>query len=195
MHRAAGHAAPPPFIAAGRAPGLHWLPPALLAPLLLAAAPAPAPAPPAVPAAMARGSADSAIAPLSLELVAKGTGLLAQKQVEAAIDRFETALAVDPRNTAAYIGLARAAEAQGLPGKAVRFYREALGIDPNNREAIAAQGEAYLKRGARGRAEANLARLKTLCGGPCPEAQKLQAALAAPPAAALAAASPPPPKP
>jgi tetratricopeptide (TPR) repeat protein len=132
-----------------------------------------------------------------MELVTKGQALLAQKQYEAATDRFETALAVDPRNVAAYMGLARVAEAQGLPGKAVRFYREALQIDPNNRAAIAAQGEAFVKRGARGKAEANLQRLKTLCGGPCPEAQQLQTALAAPPpSATLAAASPPPqPKP
>lgn len=160
-----------------------------LAPLLLAAA--------GPSSGGGRGVADSAIAPLSVELVEKGNALLGQKQYQSAIDRFETALAVDPRNVAAYMGLGSVALAQGLPGKAVRYYREALEIDPNNRAAIAAQGDAYLKRGARGKAEANLARLKTLCGGPCPEASRLQSALAAPQPApsALAAATPPPAKP
>lgn len=161
----------------------------VLAPLLVAAA--------SPSSGSGRGAADSAIAPQSVELVDKGQALLVQKQYQAAIDRFETALAVDPRNVAAYMGLASVAVAQGLPGKAVRYYREALEIDPNNRAAIAAQGDAYLKRGARGKAEANLQRLKTLCGGPCPEVARLQAELAAPqaPPAALAAATPPPAKP
>jgi tetratricopeptide (TPR) repeat protein len=132
----------------------------------------------------ARGLADSALAPRSVDLVAKGNDLLARNLYGQAIDRFETALAVDPRNIGAYLGLARVAEAQGLPGKAARFYREALGIDPANRDALAGQGIAYLKRGAKPRAEANLERLKTVCGGPCPEATRLAAAIAAPPAPA-----------
>ncbi|WP_448586493.1 tetratricopeptide repeat protein [Thermaurantiacus sp.] len=136
----------------------------------------------------ARGLADSALAPRSVELVASGNVLLARKLWGEAIDRFESALAVDPRNIGAYIGLARAAEAQGLPGKAARFYREALEIDPSHREALAGQGIAFLKRGARARAEANLERLKALCAGPCPEAQVLATALAAPAPPALAAA-------
>lgn len=148
-------------------------------------------------ASLKRGTADTALAPLSVSLVEKGQVLLAGRQYDAAIDRFETALAVDPRNVQAYIGLAEVAKAQGLPGKSVRFYREALGIDPNNREALSGQGVAFLQRGARPRAEANLERLKTLCGGTCPEAARLQTALAAPPVKdnALASAAATPPKP
>lgn len=161
------------------------------------ALPAAAPATGGRPAAMKRGTADTALAPLSVALVEKGRTLLASKQYDAATDRFETALAVDPRNIDAYLGLAEAAAAQGLPGKSVRFYREALGIDPNNREALAGQGVAFLQRGARPRAEANLDRLKTLCGAPCPEATRLQTALSAPAPkdSALASAGPAAPKP
>ncbi|WP_448577304.1 tetratricopeptide repeat protein [Thermaurantiacus sp.] len=167
----------------------------LLAMLLTgAAAPVTTPAPPAKSGAMKRGTADTALAPLSVSLVEKGRTLLAERQYDAAIDRFETALAVDPRNIHAYIGLAEAASGQGLHGKSVRFYREALGIDPNNREALAGQGVALVQRGARPRAEANLERLKILCGGPCPEAARLQMALNAPAPRdnALAATSSPP---
>ncbi|MFQ3596204.1 MAG: tetratricopeptide repeat protein [Sphingomonadaceae bacterium] len=134
-----------------------------------------------VTAQASRGAADSALAPLSVSLVEKGRTLLAQQQLSAAADRFETALAVDPRNIDAYVGLAEVARAQGLPGKAVRFYREALAIDPTSRAALEGQGIAYLERGARPRAEANLERLKTICRNmPCPEANRLQSALAAP---------------
>jgi Tfp pilus assembly protein PilF len=169
----------------------------LLAILLTgSAAPATTLAQPAKSSAMKRGTADTALAPLSVSLVEKGRTLLAERQYDAAIDRFETALAVDPRNIHAYIGLAEAASGQGLPGKSVRFYREALGIDPNNREALAGQGVALVQRGARPRAEANLERLKTLCGGPCPEAAKLQTALNAPaPKDNALAATASPPKP
>jgi Tfp pilus assembly protein PilF len=42
---------------------------------------------------------------------------------EDATDLYESALAVDPRNRAAYLGLARVAQAQRLPGKAIRLIR------------------------------------------------------------------------
>ncbi len=135
-----------------------------------------------------RGAADSQLVPLSVELVAKGESLLAQKQLMAAADRFETALAVDPRNVAAYLGLAAVARAQGLPGKAARFYREALAIDPSSTAALEGQGMAFIERGARARAEANLERLRQVCAAPCPAASRLQTALAAPPPAPAAVA-------
>ncbi|MCS6985994.1 MAG: tetratricopeptide repeat protein [Sphingomonadaceae bacterium] len=154
--------------------------------LLMAAAPADGNR-----ASWRRGSADAALAPLSVTLVEKGRALLGRGQIDAAIDRFETALAVDPRNAEAFIGLAEAARARGLPGKAARFYREALSVDPQHRGALLGQGLAFLERGARPRAEANLERLRELCKGPCPEVTRLQAALAAPPSREARAANPP----
>lgn len=133
----------------------------------------------AVPAAApARGLPDNQIAPLSLEKLKAGEALLAQGKAQDATDQFEAALAADPRNRQAYIGLARAAEADGLPGKAVRFYREALEIEPNDLAALEMQGVALVERGAKARAESNLERVKTLCEGPCPQADRLAAAIA-----------------
>lgn len=133
----------------------------------------------AVPAAApARGLPDNQIAPLSLEKLKAGEALLAQGKAQDATDLFEAALAADPRNRQAYIGLARAAEADGLPGKAVRFYREALEIEPNDLAALELQGVALVERGAKARAESNLERVKTLCDGPCPQADRLAAAIA-----------------
>ena len=133
--------------------------------------PEPAPAP-------ARGLPDNLIAPLSLERLKLGESLLAAGKPQEATDQFEAALAADPRNRRAYIGLARAAEAEGLPGKAVRFYREALEIDPNDLAALELQGMALVERGAKARAESNLERVKKLCDGPCPQADRLAAAIA-----------------
>jgi Tfp pilus assembly protein PilF len=142
----------------------------------------------------------------------RSTALVQQAQVQSAAGRFdeandllETALAVDPRNRAAYIALGHVAQAQRLPGKAVRYYADALRMEPNDVNALAGQGEAYVQRGAVERARRNLARVQTLCRQPCPQAQQLAAVIQrGPPAEVLAAqrpeqgappASPPAPRP
>ncbi len=158
--------------------------------IALAAGPVDAARPAGRDAQTMRGTPDSALAPRSVELVRAGDQKLARGEHQAAIDSYETALAVDPRNVKAYLGLARASEALGLPGKAIRFYREALAIDPNDVLAIEAQGLAYLERGARGRAEANLERLRRICAAPCPAAERLATAMAR--GGAVAAAAPKP---
>lgn len=135
-----------------------------------------------VAAAPARGLPDSELAPLSLAMVQSGEDLLAKGQTQAATDRFEAALAADPRNRRAYLGMARAAEAEGLPGKAVRFYREALEIEPNDLTTLELQGLSLVERGAKARAEANVERMRTLCSGPCPQADRLAAAITRGPA-------------
>lgn len=131
----------------------------------------PAPAP-------ARGLPDNQLSPLSLQLLKAGEDQLAGRNTAEAIRNFEAALAADPRNRHAYIGLARAAETDGLPGRAVRYYREALEIDPNDVTALELQGMALVERGAKSRAEENLVRVKTLCEAPCPSADRLAAAIA-----------------
>jgi Tfp pilus assembly protein PilF len=123
-------------------------------------------------------SAEPQVAPLSAQLTRAGEALLADNKALAAIDQFETALAVDPKNTRAFIGMARAHEAVGLPGRAVKFYREALSIDPNDLTALAEQGEALVARGAVSRAKANLERIRKLCEGDCAQAKQLAASIA-----------------
>ncbi len=161
----------------------------LAAALMVSSAMAPALA--KVAPAPARGLADAQLAPQSLASQKAGEAKLAAGQRQAAIDSFEAALAADPRNLQAYHGLAKAAEADGLPGKAVRFYREALQIDPNDLVALERQGIALMARGATARAEANLERLKTLCASPCSSADRLAAAIAkGPPVPVLASKAP-----
>jgi tetratricopeptide (TPR) repeat protein len=132
--------------------------------------------------------------------VSCGDASLAGRNLEAAADSYEAALAADPRNRAAYVGLARVAEAQGLPGKAIRLYREALQIEPNDLVALEGQSVALARRGAIERAKANLERIRVLCAQPCASAARVSAAIARGPdpvvtADASKAATPPVPGP
>ncbi|HET9428191.1 MAG TPA: tetratricopeptide repeat protein [Allosphingosinicella sp.] len=143
---------------------------------------------------------DDQIDAQSVALVEQARGLSASGQHNEAIDLLETALAIDPRNRNAYIVLGRVAQAQRLPGKAIRHYAEALRMEPTDINALAGQGEAFVQRGAVERARRNLEQVRTLCGQPCPQAQQLAAVIErGPPAEALAAqrpaATPPVPQP
>ena len=116
--------------------------------------------------------------PRSAELVRQGDALASAGKHDAAIDLLESALAVDPSNRAAYVSLARVAQAQKLPGKAIRLYAEALKLEPNDLNALAGQGEALVQRGAVDRARQNLVKVRSMCSGDCPQATKLAAVIA-----------------
>ena len=134
---------------------------------------------------------DDQIDQRSLALAQQAEALTAAAQYEQAVDLLETALAVDPRNRGAYIALARVAQGQKLPGKAIKFYFDALKLEPNDVAALAGQGEALVQRGAVERARQNLAKVQTACKGACPQAAALSAAIAkGPPAEVLSARIP-----
>ena len=124
----------------------------------------------------------------SMALLHQGEALRAAGNFTGAEDMLESALAIDPRNRGAYVALGRVAQGQGLPGKAVRFYRDALALDPNDLTALAGQGEAMVQKGAVERALVNLARINQLCKGACPQAAALNAAIAKGPPVEVAAA-------
>ena len=139
---------------------------------------------------------DDQIDARSVAMVRQGETLIGQARFNEATDQFETALAVDPRNRQAYIGLARAAQGQKLPGKAIKFYFEALKLEPNDVVALAGQGEAMVQRGAVARAQKNLDKIRTLCRNNCPQVATLAAAIAkGPPPEALTARTPATPPP
>ncbi len=131
---------------------------------------------------------DDQIDARSAALAQQGQALNALGRYNEATDMLETALAVDPRNRQAYIGLARAAEGQKLPGKAIKFYFEALKLEPNDVVALAGQGQALVQRGAVDRAKLNLTKIRTLCGPNCPQAVTLAAAIAKGPPVAVVTA-------
>lgn len=134
---------------------------------------------------------DDQIDPRSLALTQQAQALANSAQHQAAVDLLESALAVDPRNRGAYIALARVAQAQKLPGKAIRLYSEALKLEPNDVNALAGQGEALVQRGAVERAKRNLERVRAACNGACAQAATLAAVIAkGPPPEVLTARAP-----
>ncbi|GGI72594.1 hypothetical protein GCM10007973_07000 [Polymorphobacter multimanifer] len=136
---------------------------------------------------------DDILKPQSVRMAEIGRAALAKGEAQAAIDAFEAAIASDPKNVGAYNGIAMGYERLGLPGKAVKFYREALALNPSDLSALEGQGKALIARGATARAQINLARIKALCKTECEPASRLQAALSN--ATTVAAAAPAPDKP
>ena len=120
--------------------------------------------------------------PRAAALIAEGRAALAAGDTQAAIDALEAALTIDPAYTPTLLELAEAARRDGLQGKAIRYYREALARDPGNLMAIQGEGAALVEKGAIEKARRNLAQLRSLCGGGCPETQALAGAIAAGPA-------------
>lgn len=137
---------------------------------------------------------DDQIDPRSLALLAQGRAAQAAGNIDGAEDALESALAVDPRNRAAFVVLAEISRGRGLPGKAIRLYHEALALDPNDLTALRGQGEAMVVKGAVAKAKENLARIQTLCKTSCADATALAATIAKGPPV-TAAAAPEAPKP
>ena len=92
-------------------------------------------------------------------------------------------LVIDPGYTAIFLDLAAAARSEGLQGKAIHYYREALARDPGNLAAISGEGAALVEKGAVEKAKANLAKLTSMCGEGCDETRQLAAAIQAGPRA------------
>lgn len=132
---------------------------------------------------------DDQIAPQSVALLKQGEALLSQGKFQAADDSFETALAVDPKNRAAFVAMARVAIKEKLYGQAIRMTNKALALEPTDRTALQVQGEAMVELGALPRAKETLAKLQKLCAPKgCAEVAVLSTAIARGPA--LAAAKP-----
>ncbi|WP_448664303.1 tetratricopeptide repeat protein [Sphingomonas sp. CJ20] len=130
---------------------------------------------------------DDAIDPRSLALLQQGRAAQAAGNVDAAEDALESALAADPRNREAFVVLADISRGRGLPGKAIRLYREALTLEPNDLAALRGQGEALVAKGAILKAKENLAKINTICANACTDSTVLAAAIAKGPPVTVAA--------
>ena len=132
----------------------------------------------AMSASVLSAGAGQAPDPRAALLIAQGRAALQGGETQAATDAFEAALTVDPGYTPIFIDLAEAARQQGLQGKAIRYYREALAREPGNFAAISGEGAALVEKGAVEKAKRNLAKLQSLCGDACPETVALQSSIA-----------------
>ncbi|MEY3268663.1 MAG: hypothetical protein RL480_1423, partial [Pseudomonadota bacterium] len=68
-------------------------------------------------------SGDDILKPQSVQMAKQGKAALIHGDALVAIDAYEAALASDPKNVAAFTGIAMSYEKLGLPGKAVKYYR------------------------------------------------------------------------
>lgn len=115
------------------------------------------------PVALAQGRVP-AIATASMDLLRQGQASLAANKPAEALDLLEAAVLADPRNGMAYVTMGRAYEALGLPGRAMRYYRQALTLNPNDTAALEAQAIGFAQRGMADQAQLNVQRLRRLCG-------------------------------
>lgn len=130
----------------------------------------------AVTASVGYGATGDAL-PRAAALLNEGRVALDEGHAEAAVDAFEAALAVDPAYTPIYVELAKAARSQGLQGKAIHYYREALEREPRSLAALSGEGEALVEKGAVEKARRNLAKLQSMCGDNCTETLQLAEAI------------------
>lgn len=131
-----------------------------------------------VSASVIHSAPSPTIDPRAAALIAEGHRSLSAGKIDAAIDAYEAALTVQPGNATVLLNLAEATRRQGMQGKALHYYREALEADPANLQAIAGEGEALVEKGAVEKARRNLSRLEGLCGKSCDATKQLSAAIA-----------------
>ena len=121
---------------------------------------------------------DDRVSPRSIALVNEAKTARAAGNLDGATDLLETAVAVDPANRQAFVMLAEVARQRGLPGKAIRMYREALLLDPADIASLQGQGDALVAKGAVARARENLQKIRALCKTSCAPATALAAVIA-----------------
>jgi Flp pilus assembly protein TadD len=145
--------------------------------------------------ALVTASAGYSAAPLPLDpraraLMAQGAAALGGGRVDEAVDAYEAALTVQPGSPEILVDLAQATRRQGMQGKALHYYREALQIDPRDLSAISGEGAALAEKGALDKARRNLSQLQGLCGATCEPTRDLAAAIARGPVQRVVAAEP-----
>lgn len=99
------------------------------------------------------------------------------KRYQSAIYKLQGVLAKNPKNVDALNYLAYSHRQLGDYSKAMTYYRRALALSPAHPGANEYLGQLYLKMGNRAGAEAQLAKLKTICGTGCEEYNSLKSAL------------------
>ena len=80
-------------------------------------------------------------------LIQRGDLFRSQGKYGSAIDDFNRAISLDPRNLAAYVGLGETYRAKGEPDQAIDRYRAAMLLDDTYVDAHVKLGNAYREAG------------------------------------------------
>lgn len=99
--------------------------------------------------------------------LADARALIATKKWAAAVDMLKDIVAADSSNADAYNLLGFSYRNLGKYDQAGRAYTRALTLNPNHTGALEYQGVLFIKLGERSKAEANLAKIKSICGTTC----------------------------
>ena len=118
------------------------------------------------------------LGPSAAALLAQGRAALAAGKADEAVGAFEAALVTQPGSITVLLSLAEANRRNGMQGKSLHYYREALQVDPQNLTAIAGEGAALVEKGAVEKARRNLTQLQRLCGDNCDATRQLSAVIA-----------------
>lgn len=110
--------------------------------------------------------------------LAEGTRAVRTGRYELGIPYLRAVLERAPNEPEIHVYLALALRQTGRVAEAAQHYETALRLDPDHKGAIAYQGVLKLAQGDRAGAEANLARLRTLCPNGCNERDDLARELA-----------------
>jgi len=113
-----------------------------------------------------------------LDDFATGKKAMEGKKWAEAVSSFNKVVAKNPKNADAYNYLGYSNRWLGKYDEAFAAYNKALALDPKHRGALEYSGIAYLKTGQKAQAEAQLARLQTICAS-CEETADLAKAVAA----------------
>ena len=109
--------------------------------------------------------------------MAVGRKAVQNKNWSQAVSSFKKAVVENPKNADAYNLLGYSHRALGKFDDAFAAYDKALAIDPKHKGALEYSGLGYLKTNQKVKAEAQLAKLKTICAN-CTETAILAKALA-----------------
>ena len=128
-------------------------------------------------AALAAGNESTPAVNTRIDDFVAGKSAIDAKNWAQAVASFNKVVAQNPRNADAYNLLGYANRWMGKYDDAFAAYGRALALDPNHKGALNYSGIAYLKTNQMAKAEANLARLQTICAT-CEETSQLAKALA-----------------
>jgi len=109
---------------------------------------------------------------------AAGQKALSTKNWALAASSFKKVVAENPKNADAYNLLGFSSRWLGKYDEAFAAYDKALALDPKHKGALEYSGIAYLKVNQKPKAEAQLAKLRTICAS-CEETTDLAKAIAA----------------